>query len=179
VFDNLKADIKRYTEDKVSLKSFIYLAFTQGLWAIAVYRYGSWANKIRIPLLGQFLRLIYYLLFKVIEIATGISLDCNAKIGSGIYIGHFGQIFIHSDVEIGENLSLGQGVTIGTLGLGRRGAPKIGNNIYIGVGAKILGEIKIGDNVRIGANAVVIQDIPNGCTVVGIPGKIIQRKDDK
>ncbi|MDD5259284.1 MAG: serine O-acetyltransferase [bacterium] len=178
MFTNWRCDLKRYTATQGrGLKKYFYLLFTQGIWAITVYRFGSWSGKVRIPLIGQLLRLVYFFLFKLIEITAGISIDSNAKIGRGFYIGHFGQIFIYAAAEIGENASIGQGVTIGTLGLGKKGAPRIGDNIYIGAGAKILGPIQLGHNVHVGANAVVLQDVPDGCTVVGIPGKILQRKD--
>jgi len=91
-------------------------------------------------------------------------------------VGHFGHIILHSDVKMGKNCSIGPGVIIGTRGLSGQGVSIIGDNVYIGVGAKILGEIKIGNNVKIGANAVVLEDVPDGATVVGIPAKIV-RKD--
>jgi serine O-acetyltransferase len=180
MFNNLKHDWQRYTgSEGEGLKNIFYLIFTQGLWAIAVYRFGSWCNKVRVPLVGQLLRIIYFFLFKSIEIQTGISIDCNANIGPGFYIGHFGQIFIYSETVIGEQATIAQGVTIGTLGLGKKGAPTIGNNVFIGAGAKVLGRIQLGHNVHIGANAVVLQDVPDNCTVVGVPGKIIPRKEEK
>ncbi|MEM2145872.1 MAG: serine O-acetyltransferase, partial [Candidatus Jordarchaeaceae archaeon] len=149
--------------------------FTQGVWAIVVYRFGSWVNrKVKIPLVRQIFILIYFFLNKFVEITTGISISSNAKIGKGLYIGHFGLIFIHNDVEIGENCSIAQGVTIGSLGLGKEGVPKIGNNVFIGSGAKVLGPITIGNNVRIGANAVVIKDVPDNATVVGVPARVVK-----
>ena len=82
---------------------------------------------------------------------------------------------MHSDVEMGENCSVVSRVLIGTLGLGKKGVPVIGNNVYIGAGAKILGGIKIVNNVKIGANAVVLKDVPEGVTVVGIPAEIARK----
>jgi serine O-acetyltransferase len=167
---NFKYDVKRYRG-----VSFAYLFFEQGLWAILVYRFGRWARGIRIPLLGLFLRLIAFLLFKIIEMTTGISVPASAEIGRGFYIGHFGGIILHSDVKMGENCSIGPGVLIGTRGLGNKGVPRIGHNVYIGVGAKVLGDITIGDDVRIGANAVVVRSVPAGATAVGIPAKILPK----
>ena len=168
MFNNLKDDLKRYGPFTP------YLIFEQGIWAIIVYRFGSWVNNFNVPVLRLFPKLFAFLLFKLIEITTGISIPASAKIGKGFYIGHFGGIIVHSDVQIGEKCSIGPGVVIGTRGLGNRGVPQIGNNVYIGVGAKILGAIKIGNNVKIGANAVVIQNVPNNATVVGIPARIIE-----
>ena len=170
MFDNFKADVQRYRnlESKV-----VYLFFEQGLWAIAIYRLGRWVRTIKIPVLGFILRFFTFLLFKSMEITTGISLPASAQIGKGFYVGHFGGIILHSDVKIGENCSVGPGVLIGTRGLGNKGVPVIGDNVYIGVGAKVLGGVIIGNNTKIGANAVVLCDVPEGTTAVGIPAKIV------
>ena len=170
MFSNLSADLKRYGEFTP------YLIFEQGIWAIVVFRFGSWVHVLRIPVLRLFFKIIAFFLFKMIEITTGISIPASVKIGKGFYIGHFGGIIVHSDASIGENFSIGPGVVIGTRGLGNIGVPQIGNNVYIGVGSKVLGKIKIGNNVKIGANAVVIEDVPDNATVVGIPARILERK---
>lgn len=169
MFSNLSSDIKRYG------KFSLYLLFEQGIWAIIVYRFGRWIRSVNVPIISFILKLFAFLLFKIIEILTGVSVPASAQIGKGFYVGHFGNIILHSDVVMGENCSIGPGVLIGTRGLGKPGAPQIGDNVYIGVGAKILGKIKIGDNVRIGANAVVITDVPDNATVVGNPSRIIIR----
>lgn len=170
---NLKADFKRYKAK--TIKEKVYVLFEQGLWAVAVYRLGRWTAGIRIPLIGFIFRFIAFLLFKWIEILTGISIPASAKIGKGFYVGHFGGIVLHSDVVMGENCSIGPGVLIGTRGMGNKGVAVIGDNVYIGVGAKVLGKITIGNNVKIGANAVVVSNIPDGATAVGIPARIVSR----
>ena len=169
MFPNLSADIKRYGTFTP------YHIFEQGIWALIVFRFGRWVDQFKVPILRLIPKFIAFILFKQIEILTGISVPASAKIGKGFYIGHFGSIILHSDVQMGENCSIGPGVLIGTRGLGNLGVPKIGNNVYIGVGAKVLGDIKIGNNVKIGANAVVLQDVPDGATVVGIPARIIKQ----
>lgn len=182
MLENIRADFNRYSSYSESknwiylIKSSFYLIFTQAIWAIIVYRFGSWSNKLKMPFFPLFLKIIYFFLNKFIEITTGISISSNADIGKGFYIGHFGGIFVHPETKIGKNCSIGQGVTIGTLGLGKKGVPEIGNNVYIGVSAKVLGSIRIGDNVRIGANAVVIENIPDNATAVGIPAKVVKIK---
>lgn len=178
MFDNFKEDISRYTRGYPSgMKAVCYLFFEQGLWALAIYRFGRWVRKIRIPLISHALKALAYLLFKVAEVITGISLPVSADIGKGFYIGHFGSIIFHSDVKMGENCSIAHGVLIGTRGLGSKGVPVIGNNVYIGVGAKMLGGIKVGNNVKVGANAVVLNDVPDGATVVGIPAHIVRKQE--
>ena len=169
MFNNLKADLKRHTPFSP------YVLFEQGLWAVIVYRYGRWVRNVQVPLVSLFLRMTAFVLFKAMEVTTGISIPASAKIGKGFFIGHFGGIIVHAEVQMGENCSIGPGVVIGARGLGRQGVPQLGNNVYVGVGAKILGHVKIGNNVRIGANAVVITDVPDNATVIGVPGRIIEK----
>ncbi|MBP2639403.1 MAG: transferase hexapeptide repeat containing protein [Firmicutes bacterium] len=96
----------------------------------------------------------------------------TTNIGSGFYIGHFSGIFVGG--EIGKNCNVSQGVTIGHSNRGKnKGLPTLGDNVYVGPGAKIVGNVKIGNNVAIGANCVVTKDIPDNAVVVGIPGKVI------
>ena len=171
MFPNFTADIQRFIKDPHDKRN-IYIIFEQGLWAIAVYRFGRWVRTIPVPIVSHILKVVAFLLFKLMEMITGISLPASANIGKGFYVGHFGHVILHSDVVMGENCSVGPGVVIGTRGLGNQGVPAIGNDVYIGVGAKVLGGIKIGNRARIGANAVVVNDVPEGATAVGIPAKI-------
>ena len=98
----------------------------------------------------------------------------STVIGAGFYIGHFGGIVVSPKAKIGNNCNLSQGVTIGRVNRGpKKGYPTIGNNVYVGPGAKIIGAIDLGNNVTIGANCVVTKDIPDDSVVVGIPGKVI------
>jgi serine O-acetyltransferase len=104
----------------------------------------------------------------------GISIPYKTNIGKGFYIGHFGGVVINSGATIGVNCNISQCVTIGRAGRGgAKGFPVIGNNVYLGPGAKIIGGIKIGNDVVIGANSVVTKDVPDKAVVVGIPGKVI------
>ena len=104
----------------------------------------------------------------------GIQIPWSVKIGKGFYIGHYGEIVINGGVIIGQNVNISQGVTIGQANRGRhKGVPTIGNEVYIGPGAKIIGNITIGNNVAIGANAVVTNDIPDNACVGGVPARII------
>ena len=104
----------------------------------------------------------------------GIDISYKTNIGSGLYIGHFSGIIVSFQSKIGNNCNISQGVTIGQVNRGKnKGYPILGDNVYIGAGAKIIGNIKIGNNVAIGANCVVTKDIPDSGVVVGIPGKVI------
>ena len=104
----------------------------------------------------------------------GISISPATRIGSGFYIGHFGGIVVNDQSVIGNNCNISQGVTLGQVNRGKyKGYPQLGDNVYIGPGAKIVGAVKVGNNVAIGANCVVTRDVPDGSVVVGIPGRVI------
>ena len=110
----------------------------------------------------------------------GISIPPDTQIGSGFYIGHFGGIVVNRRCVIGKNCNISQGVTLGQANRGKnKGYPTLGDNVYIGPGAKIVGAVKIGNNVAIGANCVVTKDIPDDSVVVGIPGRIISKEGSK
>ncbi|EDS78497.1 serine O-acetyltransferase [Clostridium botulinum C str. Eklund] len=108
---------------------------------------------------------------------TGIEIHPGAKIGKGLFIDHGMGVVIGETAEVGDNVTLYHGVTLGGTGKdkGKR-HPTVGNNILIGSGAKILGPINIGDNSKVGANSIVLKDVPGGSTVVGIPGKVVHPK---
>lgn len=107
---------------------------------------------------------------------TGIEIHPGAQIGKGFFIDHGNGVIIGETTIIGDNVTLYQGVTLGGTGKeqGKR-HPTLGNNIMIGAGAKVLGSCVIGDNCKIGAGSVVLEDVPPGCTVVGVPGRVVKR----
>ena len=114
---------------------------------------------------------------QVARFFTGIEIHPGAKIGKGLMIDHGMGVVIGETTEIGDNCTLYQGVTLGGTGkdVGKR-HPTLGNNVMVGAGAKVLGPFKIGDNTKIAANAVVLEEIPDNCTAVGIPAKIVRRE---
>ena len=107
---------------------------------------------------------------------TGIEIHPGAQIGKGFFIDHGNGVIIGETTIIGDNVTLYQGVTLGGTGKeqGKR-HPTLGSNIMVGAGAKVLGSCTIGDNCKIGAGSVVLEDVPPGCTVVGVPGRIVKR----
>lgn len=175
--ETLRADIQRHWADGGSLgQNLQMLALTQGIWATAVFRMGQWIyGGLPAPLAAP-AKLGYKVAAKAVEITTGISVPASARIGPGFYIGHFGTIIVHPDTRMGRGCSIGQGVTIGTQGAGNQGVPRLGDNVYVGAGAKVLGGISVGDNVAIGANAVVIKDVPADSVAVGVPAVVRPRK---
>ena len=108
---------------------------------------------------------------------TGIEIHPGATIGKGLVIDHGMGVVIGETAEIGDNCTLYQGVTLGGTGkdVGKR-HPTLGNNVMVGAGAKVLGPFKIGDNTKIASNAVVLEEIPDNCTAVGIPAKVVRRE---
>ncbi|WP_132282017.1 serine O-acetyltransferase [Natranaerovirga hydrolytica] len=111
---------------------------------------------------------------------TGIDIHPGARIGKGLFIDHGVGAVIGETCEIGDNVTLYQGVTLGGTGKekGKR-HPTIGNNVMVSAGAKVIGSFKVGDNSRIGAGSVVLKEVPSNCTVVGIPGRVVKINDKK
>jgi len=144
----------------------------QGFWAMCAYRFGNWRYRIRPAWARKPFSLLYRLLRTAVQIAAGIELHCETRVGRRLLIEHFGGIIISGDAAIGDDVIIRQGVTIGLRTTGRRGAPIIGDRVDIGAGAKLLGAIRIGNDAVIGANAVVLCDVPDGALAVGIPAVI-------
>lgn len=159
MFPNIRADLRAYKGQWTS----------QGFWAMVVYRFGRWRYRVRPALLRRCFSLLYHILYKWIQITTGIELPCEADVGRDLIIDHFGGIIISGYAKIGDNCRIRSGVVIGLQRVEEKVAAIIGNNVDIGSGAKILGPVRIGNNVLIGANAVVTQDVPDDCIAVGVP----------
>ncbi|MFN2305138.1 MAG: serine O-acetyltransferase [Anaerolineales bacterium] len=136
------------------------------LRAMLWYRFGSWCKWKGIPFIPGIIQRFLYRFF-------GLEITIGAKIGGGLYIAHPSGTVIAAQ-EIGENCSCIASVTIGMRN--EWAFPTIGDNVFIGAGARILGAIHVGDNAVIGANAVVIHDVPIDATVVGIPAKVVRQK---
>lgn len=175
-FQLIHSDYDRYYisgEGKTHPLAIILL--TQGLWASAVYRLAHSIRTFRYKsVLYRFLDIVFTFFQKGIEIISSISLSADCKIGSGLYVGHFGPIILNGKTEIGNNCNLSQGVTIGVVQRGeRQGVPKIQDRVYIGPNAIVIGGIDIGHDAAIGAGAVVTRSVPPLAVVAGNPAKII------
>lgn len=148
----------------------------QGFWALLVYRFGRWRYGVRPALLRKLFSLLYKVLYKGVQIITGIELPCEVPIGKNFVIEHSGGIVVSGFARFGDNCRIRNGVVIGLSRVQDPCAPQFGDNVDIGAGAKVLGPIRIGDNVFIGANAVVLTDVPDNCIAVGVPAIIKPRK---
>lgn len=145
-----------------------------GFRAVAVQRFGVWRMTIQPKMLRAPFSILYRALYRKIRNGYGIDLPYTVKLGRRVIIEHQGGIVIHGYCFIGDDSIIRQGVTLGNRYLDRPlEAPKLGDRVNVGAGAKILGGVSIGNDVNIGANAVVLSDIPPGTTAVGIPAKII------
>jgi serine O-acetyltransferase len=144
----------------------------QSIWAICLYRYGRRVLSRRRGILQRIELKLYWLMFRIVETLTGISLSLEARIGPGLRIYHFGNIFIHSQTVIGRNCTLRQGVTIGNR-VPDGPAPVIEDDVDFGAYAQVLGNVRIGSGAKIGAMTVVLCDVPAGTTAVGVPARIL------
>lgn len=177
MFEYIRADLHRKREWFLKEKSwfvrYIRIFLEPGTIAVIVYRYGRWVHGLRIPVLKQFLNLFYLIGKSFVVLGLGIYIPVKADIGKGFVIHNFSGIFI-CETTIGENFIVFQNVTMGFL-RGKPNPPRLGNNVFLAAGAKVLGDITVGNNVAVGANSVVVNDVPDNCTVMGVPARVISR----
>lgn len=167
MFKNLKYDIENVMKNDPAARTKLeVLLLYQSIHVLIFYRIAHGLYKIKLFFLAR-------LISQLGRFFTGIEIHPGAKIGKGLFIDHGMGVVIGETAEIGDNVTIYHGVTLGGTGkdMGKR-HPTIGNNVIIGCGAKILGPISIGDGAKIGANSVVLKNVPKGKTAVGIPAVI-------
>lgn len=166
------SDLFRY-EGVIDARRFLrHFFFTPGFRYSVILRIARYTRLQRWTRFGvrQFMSIMLYRY----SVRYGIGISADTLVGAGLYIGHFGGIHVNQGAVIGNNCNIQQDVTLGTTNRGTRaGAPVVGNNVFIGAGAKIIGRIHIGDGAAIGANAVVTKDVPAGAAVAGVPARVI------
>jgi serine O-acetyltransferase len=177
MLETIKSDLNRYNIGKDRLlQSIIKAAYTHPAFiGLVWYRIGHFLWEKRRNPIFFFLLAINRFLYPLIRIHSGLELSPRTQIDPGLYIAHFGPTVIHPNTVAGSNLTLLQGVTIGSH---NNGVPIIGNNVAVATGAKVIGGITIGNNVTIGSGAVVVKDVPDNYTVVGIPAKPVWSKEE-
>jgi serine O-acetyltransferase len=164
-FENIRADLRAHGGRWGA----------QGFWAMVIYRFGRWRYGVRPVVLRKLMSATYHVLFKLVQIVTGIEIPCETEIGEGFVIDHFGGIVVSGHARIGARCRIRQGVSIGLRHVDDVRSPHIGDDVDIGAGAKLMGPISIGDRVLIGANAVVLRDVPSDSIAVGVPAVVRPR----
>jgi serine O-acetyltransferase len=170
VLSSIIADFRIIFERDPAARNWLEVIFCYpGLQSLVFHRFSHWLYNIGIPFIP---RLISHLA----RFLTGIEIHPGAQIGQGVCIDHGMGVVIGETAIVGDYALIYQGVTLGGTGKqsGKR-HPTLGENVVVGAGAKVLGNIMIGNNVRIGAGSVVLRDVPSDCTVVGVPGRIVYR----
>lgn len=170
MLSTLLADFQIIFERDPAARNWLEVLFCYpGLQAILFHRVGHSLYRLGIPFIPR-------LISAIARFLTGIEIHPGAVIGQGFFVDHGMGVVIGETAIVGDYVLLYQGVTLGGTGKesGKR-HPTLGNNVVVGAGAKVLGNIEIGNNVRIGAGSVVLRNVPSNCTVVGVPGRIIYR----
>lgn len=170
MLSTLTADFKIIFERDPAARNWLEVIFCYpGLQALLFHRLAHWLYQQKVPFVPRFIS-------HIARFLTGIEIHPGAQIGRGVFIDHGMGVVIGETAIVGDYCLIYQGVTLGGTGKesGKR-HPTLGENVVIGGGAKVLGNITVGNNVRIGAGSVVLRDVPSDCTVVGVPGRIVYR----
>lgn len=171
MFDTLKADISRAMYQArpddwtPTLKHRIEVCLRHSTWPVIAYRFSHWALGVRIPLIGLLLRIVALFFRKFVEVFTSVHIDVQAQIGPGFVI-HSVYAINLGKTKIGKNFTIATGCLISHACRG------IGDDVYFGPGAKLVGDAKIGNNVTIAANSLVLTDVRDNMMVMGVPARI-------
>ncbi len=171
MFENLREDVRRAMYQarpddwKPTLHHRIEVCLRHATWPVIAYRFGHWTLGVRIPVIGQLLRIAGLFFRKVVELFTSVHIDVRAKIGPGFVI--------HSvyAINLGKT-TIGRNFTIATGCLISHACRGIGDDVYFGPGAKLVGDAKIGSNVTVAANSLVLTDVRSNMMVMGVPARI-------
>ncbi|MGF1460408.1 MAG: serine O-acetyltransferase [Leptolyngbyaceae cyanobacterium] len=170
----LRADFKIVFERDPAARNWLEVLFCYpGLQALMFHRVAHWLWNLGLPFIPR-------LISHIGRFITGVEIHPGATIGHGVFIDHGMGVVVGETAIIGDYCLIYQGVTLGGTGKesGKR-HPTLGENVVVGAGAKVLGNIQIGNNARIGAGSVVLREVPSDCTVVGIPGRVVYRAGER
>lgn len=170
----INQDLQAIFDRDPAATSKLEVIFTYaGFHALLAYRISHWLKSKDIPFLPRAIS-------QLARWLTGVEIHPSAKIGTGFFIDHGMGVVIGETAEIGDYVTLFQGVTLGGTGKERgKRHPTLGNHVVVGAGAKILGGIIIGDNVKVGANSVVLKNVAANSTVIGVPGRVIKSQGER
>ena len=171
MFKRLREDIRTITDQDPAARHWLEVVLCYpGFHAVRWHRRAHWLHT-------HHMKLVARMISSLNRFFTGVDIHPGAKIGRRLFIDHAAAVVIGETSEVGDDVILYQGCTLGGTGKdsGKR-HPTIGNHVMVSAGAKILGPITIGEHCRIGAGAVVLKDVPSYCTVVGVPGRIVRRR---
>jgi serine O-acetyltransferase len=174
VLKSLIADFKIIFDRDPAARNWLEVLFCYpGFQALVMHRPAHILYKLGLPFLPRFIS-------HIARFLTGVEIHPGATIGQGVFIDHGMGVVIGETAIVGNYALIYQGVTLGGTGKesGKR-HPTLGENVVIGTGAKILGNIQLGNNVRVGAGSVVLRDVPSDCTVVGVPGRVVYRSGER
>ena len=174
VLKAIREDLRAVFDRDPAATSWLEVVLTYaGFHAVLAYRISHWLKIHRVPFLPRFIS-------QAARILTGIEIHPSAIIGSGFFIDHGMGVVIGETAEIGNYVTLFQGVTLGGTGKERgKRHPTLGSHVVVGAGAKILGGITVGDNVKIGANSVVLKNVSANSTVIGVPARVIKTQGER
>lgn len=171
----IEMDKERYVDTKKKSKIYTNPSFIVTFW----FRIGTWLNG-KHNVLAIIPKVLTGLIYKWLNVFTGIQMPLTTKVGGGLIFRHYSCIVTAMSVEMGENCTLHQGVTLGRKFTGpKAGVPTLADHVVVFPGAKIIGKVHIGSHAVIGANAVVINDVPDNCVAAGVPAKIVSHDSSK
>jgi len=165
MFENLRADFKVAQGDRTREKGWLRVFLRVETPLVVCYRFSHWVLTLRVPVVKQILLIISIVMQRFIQAFLGAFISPDAEIGPGLCVHTLSGILV-GPVKIGENCTIQTGVVI------TAAARSIGDNVYFGPGAKVVGEARIGSNVTVMANSVVLTDVPDNTTVMGVPARI-------
>ncbi|HEY4783721.1 MAG TPA: hypothetical protein VIH54_18020 [Chthoniobacterales bacterium] len=165
MWDNLRADFRAAEEDRKLESGWLRVLLRMETPAIICYRFSHWVLTFRVPILRQLLLIVSIIFQRLVQMFVGVFISPDAEIGPGLLI-HTPFGIVVGPTKIGANCTIQSGVVI------TAATKSIGDNVYFGPGAKVIGDAKIGNNVVIVANSVILTDVPDNCTIMGVPARI-------
>lgn len=168
----IAGDIQKKIQQRgnLGILSKVLVCLERGTIAVMVYRFGRFARQWRFPVLSQLSKAVYFFLFYLTQMFTGISIQAYAKIGPRFVVNNFSGVFVLAE-SIGADFTVCDGVTVGNI-RGKNRLAIIGNDVYFESGCKVLGDVTIGDNVVIRANSLVLSDVPTNSLAMGNPARV-------